>query len=351
MPRAFAENLGLFTPAETDLAIIVFRRDPGSPIGDEHWSAWTGLAPRMKHNAIRGLLDKGLVMEGHGDKARYSWNHHKCEEYVRGADPLEKARTAGRAPSKPAEPKVHPECAAKGCQLGKMAGQAGISDGMLPRSGAQLAKSEVIDIADVSPTVVQPVAQKPSDKPTDKLPAPSELASLWPKTLGALQAVFALAGVALLAQLLSRLASRGQVSQDDELAGAVAVAARSMKQGQGEGLLLLKTPEALDAIRGGRVVIGRPPPGAFGPQPSPEEMAEQWRRIDAEEARRQAGEAELDALRIAEPEVYRELYEAQRELLFKQFPGLRVTFHAGNTHEETIRGRMVRHLRDKRGES
>src|SRR5579863_10498318 len=155
--------------------------------------------------------------------------------------------------------------------------------GMIPRHNAPLGEIDVVDIAAVSPAVVQPVAQALRDKAGNKSSAapralhgddgakprekedvnPRDLERVWSRTLSALQSVFALAGVALLAQLLSRLASAGvEVSDDGELASAVILAGRALRPGQREGVLLLKAREALDAIRSGRIVVGRAPPGS-----------------------------------------------------------------------------------------
>ncbi len=114
-PNSLAENQALPTPAERALALIVFRRDPGSPISDEHWTRWTGLEPRSKQYAIAGLRKKGLEVQGEGDKAKYTFHRHHWDSFVRTAEREEKPRTTGRAVAAAPGAKVHPECRAHGC--------------------------------------------------------------------------------------------------------------------------------------------------------------------------------------------------------------------------------------------
>ena len=128
VPNSIAENVWAFTFAELCNALASLRIQPNKgarfqrkpTISDRTWSDWTGLTPRMKDKAIQGLRDKGLDVDGEGQKAQYRFDRSRWETWLR-CHPREKAKTAGferrKAAVKPKEgQQIHPECREHGCQ-------------------------------------------------------------------------------------------------------------------------------------------------------------------------------------------------------------------------------------------
>jgi hypothetical protein len=118
VPNSVAENLSLLTPAEKDLTLIIFRRGQGTVISQATWKKWTGKETRIMFSAIKGMRDKGLTVNGIGDKASYSFDKFAWDKWVQAHPLHEKARTAGRKESVAAKPgmQVHAECRERGCQ-------------------------------------------------------------------------------------------------------------------------------------------------------------------------------------------------------------------------------------------
>jgi len=103
------------------MVLIVHRIQPVNGqrppvVSDEHWQRWTGLKPRMKEMAIRGLKQKGLSVSGTGQRARYYFDAEMWERWVRSQSPEQKARTEGRATSPKPGQKIHTDCVKNGCQ-------------------------------------------------------------------------------------------------------------------------------------------------------------------------------------------------------------------------------------------
>lgn len=111
IPISLARNNSMLTPADIRLSLMVFA-NPDAPITDEEWTESSGLDPRMKAMAIKGLREKGLSVEGKGNGAKYHFDTSVWEAWWRSRPRSEKARTTGRAPTVKAKPgmKVHPDC-------------------------------------------------------------------------------------------------------------------------------------------------------------------------------------------------------------------------------------------------
>src|SRR6202789_3122278 len=243
VPSSFVENQDCFIPAERALALTLFRRvtdEKGhtnlrgtATISDRTWEKWTGLQPRMKQLAIKGLREKGLMVEGRGDTAKFSWNWDNWNEALSSPrpsnyDPKRKERDA-----KAAANRVHPDCATGCAKLREMAAQNG---------GANT----------TNPLLVMPVAQPVARTPILEAPKPrpgslAEKEVTWALTLAAMRTQFASAGIDLLVRLLAVLVSFVKLNLSDYvLAEAVKEAYADSRGRWNSPILLLKTvPEVL----------------------------------------------------------------------------------------------------------
>lgn len=217
IPNSLIENQGFLTRAELALALIIVRRGGTSehiPISDRTWEEWTGLGSRQKEYASAGLKNKGITIEGRGDKARYQWHRDMWQSFVRQAV-RDRAKTEGRKTT-PVPAKrgamVHPACRENGCAM----------------------------MAAADPQAAGPVLVN----------LPAAPARSWPETLATIQRWFPMVG-SVFAQKLAAIAQRAVGPVDDpELAKAVAVAFEQKRRRQeSEGLFLETVPEALAALR------------------------------------------------------------------------------------------------------
>ena len=284
VPNSFAENQNLLTPAEQRFALIVLRRQGGMDkstavlVPDSYWEAWTGLKPRIKDSAEKGLRKKGLVIEGRGRKAMYRFDRPSWESYVRHA-PRSKPRTEGRSLEPKEGAQVHPNCHANGCAV--LRSETG-EDGITPIDASQFAQpvahSAVVQIdqaaildrwSDHGPLDTRP--QKPIGCPLrSKQPSPSIAAqvaqpvaqtvyALWARTMHALQSAFPLCGLSFLVRLLAVVRAMFADVTDAELARAIVFAfGRAAGKQKTEGLFLSTVPDAVKYLRDHR------PPGAPG---------------------------------------------------------------------------------------
>jgi hypothetical protein len=193
VPSSFAENQASMIPAERALALILFRRATDSrgithfegtaTLSDRTWEAWTGMKPRMKELAIKGLRERGLGVEGRGDTAKFRFDVNRWNESLKtlersNYDPKRTERDQAAAAKK-----VHPDCATGCAKLRELQAKEGGSN--------QPSALLVMPIA-------QPVAQS-------KKPVQSDPEVKWVKTLAAMRSQFASAGVELLLKLLAIL--------------------------------------------------------------------------------------------------------------------------------------------------
>lgn len=126
VPTSLVEHLWLLTPAETAMCLVVLRRGSRNgefipvSVTESNWQKWTGLSARQREYAIAGLREKGLKMEGRGDKAVFSFDLAAFRAYASAAVPAEaEVRTKGRARgvAVPAGTVVHEDCKKNGCQM------------------------------------------------------------------------------------------------------------------------------------------------------------------------------------------------------------------------------------------
>ena len=116
VPNSVIEFQNSFPPAELRLVLMVLMW-PGTPITDQAWKERTGLDPRMKLLAIKGLKEKGLNTEGKGDKMTFSFDLGCWDDWHARWEGKTRARTIGRAKSVTAKPgmQVHQDCLKSGC--------------------------------------------------------------------------------------------------------------------------------------------------------------------------------------------------------------------------------------------
>jgi hypothetical protein len=278
LPVSLVENQALLTPAELRFALIVLRR-PDQTVSDSNWERWTGLDPRSKENAVRGLRQKCVTVHGRGNNAKYRFDGALWPKFVtesaRGA--VLKARTAGRGVSPKKNAKVHPQCRETGCAL---------LNSSLPPSDPQ----NELSLVPPSPNtkLVSRSGEAPASGAADK-PAASGLVKvtlesdkrallatenakqvsrnsgfdaaeqIWAGALGALQAIFPLVGLAFLVRLVSVVRAVFSDITDSELADAIGFAWRAKRSYQtSEGLFIWTVPAAVRALRR----LPKSPPGS-----------------------------------------------------------------------------------------
>lgn len=242
--ESVAENLFFFSHAELCLKLIVDRIQPYDPdkkgarpptISDDHWTKWTGLKPRMKDLAIKGLLKKGLVMHGRGKSARYYWDETAWQTYVRDHQPGVRSKaTEGQKRSVPAKPgmQVHPDCSLKGCQ--KLCDTQGCEN--------------VVSIA-TGPEFAQHVAQ--TDGNSQILKNRERKGEDWVLSLAAVQNFFPASDFQFISKLLLAVKQRVKDFTDEQLAAAIRAAHKRSQTS--EGLFLQTVPGALIAVIEGRI--------------------------------------------------------------------------------------------------
>ena len=269
IPVSLIENLGLLPHGELALALVVLRRGgDGVPISDRNWSAWTGLSPRLKEMAMKGLRDKGLTVNGRGDHARFSWDQQRWTGYVRTAPESTKPRTAGRQVDPKPGAKVHPECREHGCAMVRAECAAGgltlvtATPNAKPVSQTTTEPAAAVTIPQNNQhTGIKPVAPTPNAKRVSQTDTPE----LWAQTLSTLQKLFPLVTFLFLVQLLAKvragLGSGAAVLTDSELAQAVELAWREKAEVQKrEGLFLETVPRAVLLIRQRAAAAAASPP-------------------------------------------------------------------------------------------
>lgn len=273
-PNALVVNLGLLTHAELCLALVSCRRGADKPIPDELWSEWTGLHPRMKYNAVKGLTKRGcLTVNGKANSARFTFDRDAWTHYVGHAE-RSKPRTAGRraVDPKPAQ-QVDPECRDRGCGLLRMrCGETGLTpepatldmkpvsyisvlapvmgsvgDGQGTEGTRALSAAASTGLGYPQRSDSTPVASAQVVKPVSNLDE-----SLWVQTLAMLRSVFPLVGFLFLSRLLATVCAMFAGVTDAELSGAVRLAwTWNRARQKHEGLFLLTVPEALRYLRDG----------------------------------------------------------------------------------------------------
>jgi hypothetical protein len=122
--NAIIETQRFLTPAELRLALILIKRGAHREhvsVSAKNWQDWTGLDPKSRELAIRGLQKKCFHTEGRGDKARFRFRIDEWRQYCRTADRAIRPRVEQkRTPAKPGQ-MIHPECRERGCAMARAA--------------------------------------------------------------------------------------------------------------------------------------------------------------------------------------------------------------------------------------
>lgn len=295
VPNSFIENQAAMIPAERALALAIFRRTSkvlpngrlsfdNAPISDRTWESWTGLAPRQREYAIKGLRERGLLLDGRGDSAKFSWDLSCWNESLKRIQVLESPNPKPKERAVQPGAKIHEECHTNGCAMLRQC--QGAQDG--PKS--------------ISPMLVMPVAQCTAQ--IEKQPAPkhsqNDTEKNWPKTLTVMRNQSLTLGVSLLIRLLAIIQAMFGKVADDVLSHAVAVAFKDRGDAilSKHALLLRIVPEVLAGMkqRGVKLAIKieQSPPGEL--KPSDQEIAQardilrvedsgRWKEPDIEWAR------------------------------------------------------------------
>jgi hypothetical protein len=270
IPNSIIENLALLTHAESCLVMVILRFGAGKPVSDAHWTKWTGLTPRSKERAIAGLTRDDrpaiIIVEGKGEKARFSFNPNAWAHHVRTADRSERAHTHGRkrGVAAPVGMKVHEGCRDTGCsrlqeeecelrknfatpvsrivsiESGRTQEQPILTNGS--EDGETMNRQVIGTHDEIPPTPARGSATRVSRN--------SGAAAAMPKSLSVLSSLFPLAGENFLAQLVMVCSQLHGPVGDDELSEAIKVAYACRRGVQKtEGLFLLTVPEALGFVR------------------------------------------------------------------------------------------------------
>lgn len=254
-PNAIADNLSKLTPAEAYLAIVAFqqgRNGEAAPVSDEVWQRSTGMTDQSRRNAEKGLVQHRLL-----DKSGRRYDVRGFIGWARHARPEEK-RTVGRAPSKPAPYRFHPECESA-CAMAS--GRASL----ISVGSEEKTKPVLPAVTPVTPVGGVQRGADPVQKPTSSpgsppfsgegvtgSPSPHDVEQKWTKTLAAMRAGFSSAGVDLLMRLLTVLFSLADLRGVSDYVLAAAVE-RSYKENRhrmtGPGLLVKTVPEILRGWR------------------------------------------------------------------------------------------------------
>lgn len=243
VPSSFVENQAAFIPAERALALTLFRRvtdDKGhtnlrgtATISDRTWEKWTGLQPRMKELAIKGLREKGLMVDGRGDTAKFSWdwerwNNALAEPKRSDYDPKRKEREQRAAANK-----VHPDCAT-GCAKLRELEQAN-------KTGLE-SKTPLLVTSIAQPVAQQIQVSAPKPAAQRSCNSLSDTEAKWTLTLAAMRSQFASVGVDLLVRLLAVVVSFVKMNLSDYVLAEAVKEAYADSRGRWESpILLLKT--------------------------------------------------------------------------------------------------------------
>lgn len=296
VPNEFAEHQHAFIPAERALALLIWRTAQNSrglndhlngvaQISDQQWHTYTGLKPRMKELAIRGLREKGLEVNGEGQKAKFSWNWNRWNNAFRDRpEPSAYDRGRKERDAKAAANKVHPDCATGCAKLREVAAQNGGSNQKTPLLVMPLAQP-------VARTPVAPATETPKSAPSPKPGSLAEKEVTWALTLAAMRTQFASAGVDLLVRLLTVLVSFVKLNLSDYvLAEAVKEAYVDSRERWNSPILLLKAvPEVLKGWKAkGQPMDDPGEPDAYTylserkkePPPDPPEKPKKKRAVD-----------------------------------------------------------------------
>ena len=146
-----AETQRNLTPSELRLMLILVKRGAHREevsVSSRNWEDWTGLDPKSRELAIRGLQKKGFHIEGRGDRARFRFNRDEWRQFCRTADRSIRPHVEQkRSPAKPGQ-MIHPECRERGCAMARQAEDSNL----ISISDATPNRKPVSDFVNLSPT-------------------------------------------------------------------------------------------------------------------------------------------------------------------------------------------------------
>lgn len=262
VPNSFIENMAAMTPAETSLALILFRRGGNQfaegerpvEVSDAVWFKWTGLSTRQKDYAAAGLRQKCFRTDGKGDSTRYYFDPKSWKEYVNTRSQFHaecETRTHGRTKVKAvtsnAGMQVHPECKAGGCKS------------LCDAAGSDACETKTARKSEAVVPVSKPMAAKSAQSNPSTSPIVSPLVLMYAQTLAVLVSIFPTIGEVFLSKLVAAARAVFAGVTDQELASAVQVAwARKKHMQTSEGMFLATVPEVLKARRKSPHVVPDP---------------------------------------------------------------------------------------------
>lgn len=248
VPNWLLENFGCFPVGEHCIALIICRRGAGCSISDIHYVDWTDKDPRNKEIAIAGLLKKGIIsVEGHGDKARYTFHEEAGIAYVESQPRGFRPRTHGRKETVAAKPEMHPDCRARGCQKAAACEPEPEPAGNLlqfpeAENAKPVSRNEIPDLPEKLPVMSTTERVKPKQEPLK--PPKSSGGVDYPLALAAVQKYFPHADEGFMKQLRLKIQADGTTGYTDlQLAQCIHAAYKPTQLV--EGLFLLTVPRRL----------------------------------------------------------------------------------------------------------
>lgn len=116
-------------------------------VSSRNWQEWTGLDPKSRDLAIRGLTKKGFFVSGRGDKAKFRFDLRAWESYYRTTEKKSRPHVQQkRTPAKPGQ-MIHPECREQGCFLARQTEQNNLISIDVARPTAALERNGMPDAA------------------------------------------------------------------------------------------------------------------------------------------------------------------------------------------------------------
>jgi hypothetical protein len=268
-PNVIGKNLNKLVGAELAYALLAYQNGRNGIPADITEEVWVqrGMTSQSRRNAERGLAEKKLF-----DTKTRRFDVRGFAGWARHADPKQ-TRTAGRAPSTP--PKRHPACGTA-CALADGRAKITFSGESLDSKTSEdktkpvLPDAEALRGADLPEPTSVPEAPPPQGEDVAGGSTQHDPEVKWAKTLAAMRAGFASAGVELLMRLLTLLWSLADFKgvSDYVLAAAVARSYRENHRRMESPALLLKlVPAVLSTWRaeGKRMDTA----GPAGPEESP----------------------------------------------------------------------------------
>lgn len=114
-------------------------------VSSRNWQEWTGLDPKSRDLAIRGLTKKGFFVSGRGDKAKFRFDLRAWEAFYRTTEKKSRPHVQQkRTPAKPGQ-MIHPECREQGCFLARQTEQNNLISIDVARPTAALESASIAE--------------------------------------------------------------------------------------------------------------------------------------------------------------------------------------------------------------